>query len=210
MDTIIQTKNLSFMNSISYQDISIPIGITNFLSGKSGSGKSTLLKLINATISPSSGTILYNGTDINNIDTLTLRRELLLASQEPFLFDGTIRQNFDFFYDFRDNVCINEEGMKHFLNICCAPFTLDTLCNNLSGGERQRVFMAICLSFMPKLLMLDEPTAALDEATSIQFFKQVKNFCTSQHITLLVISHTPLLIETFADNIITLDKEVSL
>ena len=41
MDTIIQTKNLSFMNSISYQDISIPIGITNFLSGKSGSGKST-------------------------------------------------------------------------------------------------------------------------------------------------------------------------
>ena len=136
MDTIIQTKNLSFMNSISYQDISIPIGITNFLSGKSGSGKSTLLKLINATISPSSGTILYNGTDINNIDTLTLRRELLLASQEPFLFDGTIRQNFDFFYDFRDNVCINEEGMKHFLNICCAPFTLDTLCNNLSGGER--------------------------------------------------------------------------
>lgn len=203
---IIKTENLQFMNILNYADINIPTNNFTFLQGRSGSGKSTLLKLINATTSPSAGRILYNGKDINEFDTIDLRRDLLLASQDPFLFEGTIRDNFKAFYDFRDNVCITEKGMMTFLEICCAPFSLDTSCNILSGGERQRVFMAICLSFMPKMLMLDEPTAALDHDTAVRFFRQMKDFCKQSQISLLAICHSADLIKEFADHVIILGE----
>lgn len=206
MQPFIKISGLVFMDKLKYPELIIPQYKTSFLAGASGSGKSTLFKLINATLSPSSGTIEYNGTDTATMDTIGLRRELLLASQDAYLFEGTIKQNFEMYYAFRDNLCITEAGMRKYLYLCCVDFALDTPCKNLSGGEKQRVFMAICMSFTPKLLMLDEPTAALDEKTARRFFGQVKAYCAYEQITLAVICHSPLLIEEFADNILTLGE----
>lgn len=207
MDTLFQLTNLKFKDFLTYPDLTIKRERVTFISGESGCGKSTLFRLLNATLTPSAGTIEFCGTNISEINTITLRREVLLASQEVFLFEGTIQENFEQYYRCRNQSCISETKMRDYLSICCAEFSLDSNCATLSGGERQRVFLAICLSFLPKVLLLDEPTAALDEATSQCLFSKLKLFCLEHQITLLVICHTANLTELYADHVIVLQKK---
>ena len=204
MNAILSVSGLQFRDLIAYPPIEIKPAVATFLTGESGSGKSTLLKLLNATAVPSAGVILYEGSDVEGMDTLRLRREVVLAAQNVFLFDGTIRQNFHQFYDFRDEPPIGEADMKWVLALCCADFPPEARCETLSGGERQRVFLAIHLSLKPKVLMLDEPTSALDEATSFKFFSNVKAWCAENGTTLIAVSHDQKLVDAFADEVIHL------
>lgn len=204
MNAILSATGLKFLDLIAYPPIEINPAKATFLTGESGSGKSTLLKLLNATAAPSAGVILYEGSDVEGLDTVKLRREVVLAAQGVFLFDGTIRQNFDQFHDFRDEPPIGEEEIKRCLALCCAEFPPETRCETLSGGERQRVFLAIHLSFKPKVLMLDEPTSALDEATAFRLLTNVKAWCAENGTTLVAISHDQKLVEAFADEVIRL------
>lgn len=152
---------------------------------------------------------MYEGCDILGMDTVGLRREVLLASQNVFLFDGTIRENFEQFYDYRDEQCPGEAGISGYLALCCADFPPDARCETLSGGEKQRVFLAIHLSLSPKVLMLDEPTSALDEATAGRLFSQIKAHCAEKGITLVVVCHDRKLVDAYADQVIALEKKVS-
>jgi putative ABC transport system ATP-binding protein len=206
METIFTISDLSFLDFIAYPPLTIECGKATFICGESGCGKSTLLRLLNATLSPSSGQILYKGNSIASMNTITLRREVLLVAQAVYLFDGTIRENFEQFYNYCEKPCISEEKMKAYLLLSCADFSLNASCETMSGGERQRVFLAICISFLPEVLMLDEPTSALDEATSDRLFTQLKEFCKNNHITLITVCHNQNLTDTFADCIITLEK----
>lgn len=203
---ILHTKNLSFNELINYKDIQIYKNKVNFIVGKSGTGKSTLLRLFNGSLSPSKGNIFYLQKDINEIDTIQLRQEILLISQTVFLFDGSIRENFKQYYDFRDMAPPSKEEMKYFLDICCVPFSLDSDCTTMSGGEKQRVYIAIFLSFKPKILMLDEPTSALDKENSANVMKNVLSYCTEHGITVVVVSHDSNITEIFADNILEIGR----
>lgn len=205
---ILETKNLSFNELIDYNDIQIEKSKSNFIVGKSGTGKSTLLKLFNGTLSPSSGNIFYSGKDINEIDTILLRQEILLISQTVYLFDSSIKENFKEYYNYRDISCPSHEEMKYFLDLCSVPFSIDSNCTTMSGGERQRIYIAIFLSFKPKVLMLDEPTSALDKQTGITVMKNVLDYCKENEITVVAVSHDASLTEKFAENIITVGEEV--
>lgn len=205
MDAFIQTTALRCFDRLCYPPLTIQQGGLTALLGESGSGKSSLLRLFNGTISPQEGSIRYQGQEIAALDSIALRRDLLLASQEVYLFDGTIADNFAAYWAAREQPCPDEAAQRRYLSLCCADFSLDSLCQTLSGGERQRVFLAICLSFLPKLLMLDEPTAALDEATATRFLEQLKAFAREEGMTLLVICHNEALMRRFADHSIRLD-----
>jgi putative ABC transport system ATP-binding protein len=209
MNPVIKISNLTYKTLLSYPDMSIPLGTVSFISGESGSGKSTLLKLLNGTLSPTSGTIEYIGLHGDKQDSISLRQQVLLASQDVYLFDASIKENFMEYYRYRELPFITETQMRDYLSVCCADFLLDANCGTLSGGERQRVFIAICLSFLPKVLMLDEPTSALDEVTSLRFFTQLIAFCKEKNITLLVISHNPRLVSQFAEQSIFLEKKAA-
>jgi putative ABC transport system ATP-binding protein len=191
---------------IRYPDIKIPKGKTTFIHGPSGCGKSTLLKLINGTISPDSGEIVFNGNNIDDIDTIKLRRDILLVSQSVFLFSGTIEENFKKYYEYRDQETPSKEHMEKFLQICRAEFPLETRCETMSGGERQRVYIAIFLSFMPEVLMLDEPTSALDNTSSDIIMSNIKNFSDDNDMTTIVVSHYLPLAQKYGDNIIALER----
>lgn len=208
MNYIFELDKVSFKNIIKYPELKIEGIKTTFITGKSGCGKSTLLKLLNCTLSPSSGEIYYNTTNIKTINTIKLRREVLLVSQSIYLFDESIEKNFENYYNFIDLDKPSNEMMTKFLRLCCLDYSLNTNCSLMSGGERQRVFLAISLSFMPKVLMLDEPTSALDSTTSYEVFKNIKTFCIENNISLICISHDNLLTNKFADNVINLEKEI--
>ena len=131
----------------------------------------------------------------------------LHAKLQVFLFDGTIRENFDLFYDMREEKQPLDEDVQRFLSICCADFPLSANCATLSGGERQRVFLAIFLSAMPKVLLLDEQTAALDEQTSETLLHNLKQFCSQNNISVVCVCHNGELVRRFADQEIRLGEE---
>lgn len=206
-DFILETKDLSFNEIINYKDIQIIKNKANFIVGKSGTGKSTLLRLFNGTLSPSNGIIYFLGKNSNEIDTVELRQGVLLISQSVYLFDVSIKENFEQFYNYRDLTPPTEEEMKYFLDLCCVPFPLENNCTNMSGGERQRIYIAIFLSFKPKVLMLDEPTSALDKQNSNNVMENVISYCKKNEITVVVVSHDASITERFADKVITIGEE---
>ncbi|QEV09788.1 ABC transporter ATP-binding protein [Streptomyces prasinus] len=143
-------------------------GETVALVGASGAGKSTVLNLVTGFIRPTSGRLLLDGTDMNDLDLRTYRRFLSVVPQESILFDGTVRENVAYGMDEAD-----EESVRSALRDANAlefvdrlPQGLDTLVGErgarLSGGQRQRIAIARALIRDPRVLVLDEATSALD------------------------------------------------
>ncbi|MDU7330857.1 MAG: ABC transporter ATP-binding protein [Finegoldia magna] len=201
---ILRFENVKFIKE--YDDFSIDKNEVVFVVGKSGSGKSTLLKLINNTLQMKSGRIFYKDENILNIKPVELRKNIIMTSQENFLFDMTIRENFHEFYKLRDLEELTDEEITKFLKITNFDVDLNLNVDKLSGGEKQRVFLAIALSLDPEVLLLDEPTSALDNKTAFDMMKNIVNYCKHNDITLVVVSHARQLIDEFADKIIDLGE----
>lgn len=199
---ILRFENVKFIKE--YDDFSIDKNEVVFVVGKSGSGKSTLLKLINNTLQMKSGRIFYKDENILNIKPVELRKNIIMTSQENFLFDMTIRENFHEFYKLRDLEELTDEEITKFLKITNFDVDLNLNVEKLSGGEKQRVFLAIALSLDPEVLLLDEPTSALDNKTAFDMMKNIVDYCKHNDITLVVVTHARQLVDEFADKIIDL------
>lgn len=199
---ILRFENVKFIKK--YDDFTINKNEIVFVVGKSGSGKSTLLKLINNTIQMKSGKIFYKDTNILNIKPVELRRNIMMTSQENFLFDMTIKENFHEFYKLRDLENLTDDEIVKFLKIADFDVDLNLDVEKLSGGEKQRVFLAIVLSMRPAVLLLDEPTSALDSNTAFNMMKNIVDYCKHNDITLVVVSHARNLVDEFADKTIDL------
>ncbi|KAJ3670706.1 hypothetical protein LUZ60_008132 [Juncus effusus] len=149
--------------------LSIPSGKTVALVGESGSGKSTVIALLERFYDPDSGTILLDGIEINKLKVSWLREQMGLVSQEPVLFDDTIRANISYGKQGE----ITEEELIEVAKasnahefISSLPQGYDTYVGErgiqLSGGQKQRVAIARAILKNPKVLLLDEATSALD------------------------------------------------
>lgn len=201
------SENLCYKGIISYPETKIYENKFTFITGESGCGKSSYLKLLNASSSPTSGDIFYNDKNIKEMSILNYRKEVLLVPQEVFLFDATIIENFNIYRKYSERPPLRQTEAEKFLNICCAGFDQSSSCLTLSGGERQRVFLSIFLSCMPKVILLDEPTAALDEKTSITLMDNLKQFCSDKKITAVIVCHNNDLVNKYADDVIRFGKE---
>ena len=199
---ILRFENVKFIKE--YDDFTINKNEIVFIVGKSGSGKSTLLKLINNTLQMKSGSIFYKDTNILNIKPVELRRNIMMTSQENFLFDKTIKENFHEFYKLRDLENLTDDEIVKFLKIADFDVDVNLDVEKLSGGEKQRVFLAIALSMKPAVLLLDEPTSALDSNTAFNMMKNIVDYCKHNDITLVVVSHARNLVDEFADKTIDL------
>ena len=199
---ILRFENVKFIRQ--YDDFTINKNEIVFIVGKSGSGKSTLLKLINNTLQMKSGRIFYKDTNILNIKPVELRRNIMMTSQENFLFDMTIKENFHEFYKLRDLENLTDDEIVKFLKIADFDVDVNLDVEKLSGGEKQRVFLAIALSMRPAVLLLDEPTSALDSNTAFDMMKNIVDYCKHNDITLVVVSHARNLVDEFADKTIDL------
>lgn len=203
---ILGIRSLNFKNKIFYKDADIEKGQIVFLRGPSGSGKSTLLRLINATLPLEEGSILYKDKDIREIDTISLRREIILAGQSVYLFPGSIKDNFKKYHYYRESRMPSDEEISKLLKVCCLDFDIDTICDNFSGGEKQRVFISLALSFKPVVLLLDEPTSALDNTTADRLMHNLVKHCKLNEMTLVVVSHDKAITEKYAEAIIDIGE----
>ena len=153
-----------------------------------------------------SGSIFYKDTNILNIKPVELRRNIMMTSQENFLFDKTIKENFHEFYKLRDLENLTDDEIVKFLKIADFDVDVNLDVEKLSGGEKQRVFLAIALSMRPAVLLLDEPTSALDNKTAFDMMENIVDYCKHNDITLVVVSHARQLVDEFADKIIDLGE----
>ena len=174
-------------------DVSTSIGTGQFVAivGRSGSGKSTLARLLLGMYRPSQGRILYDGEDLSRLEVHSVRRQVGIVPQSPFLFGDTIRKNIaiadqslpiERIVDAARVACIDEEIQQLALGY-------DTLLSDggasLAAGQRQRVALARALVHQPSILFLDEATSALDTLTERQLMRNLK----SLPCTRIVIAH---------------------
>ena len=151
-------------------DISLDIapGETVALVGPTGGGKSTIAKLIIRFYDPTAGMVTLDGNDLRHVTTASLRRQLGVVPQEPFLFAGTIRQNLIFARpdatDDEVDAAVARVGLTEM--IASLPHGLDTVVHErgqtLSTGERQLLALGRAFLAHPRILVLDEATSSLD------------------------------------------------
>jgi subfamily B ATP-binding cassette protein MsbA len=149
--------------------ITVPYGTTVALVGPSGAGKSTFVSLIPRFYDVKAGSIKIGGTDIRDFDVHSLRREIAIVSQSPFLFNNTIRYNLTYGCgdDITEEEMIQAAEKAYALDFINAlPNGFDTLIGErgtkLSGGQKQRLTIARAILSDPQILILDEATSALD------------------------------------------------
>ena len=168
-------------------------GKTTALVGPSGAGKSTIISLIPRFHDPSQGNILIDGQDIADITKTSLRQHLAYVSQQPYLFEGTIRDNIRYGRPEATDADVEEAAkLAHAHDFILAqPFGYDTPVGEngvtLSGGQRQRLSIARALVRDAPILLLDEATSALDNESEAAVQKALDTAMSGR--TVLVIAH---------------------
>ncbi len=156
--------------------------------GPSGSGKSSLLRMLNRLDEPTSGTVYLEGIDYRQIEPRMLRRKVGLVTQRPFLFPGTVERNLQYGPAQRGEVLSYETVADLLVKVGLPDYSSRDVAN-LSGGEAQRVSVARTLANSPLVLLLDEPTSSLDEASKIGIEALLRNIVTDQKLTCVIVTH---------------------
>ncbi|MBL8416746.1 MAG: type I secretion system permease/ATPase [Dechloromonas sp.] len=177
--------------------------------GRIGSGKTTLQKLLLGLYQPTEGAVLIDGVDLRQLDPADLRRNIGYVSQDPTLFYGTLRDNIAIGAPYADDAAIvaaaEIAGLTEFVNR--HPEGFDMLIGergeSLSGGQRQSVAIARAVLMDPPILLLDEPTSAMDFSSEQQFKQRLNAF--AGHKTVIVVTHRNSLLD-LATRIIVVDE----
>ena len=195
---------LASPEKIMLEDVSLSVeaGAHLTITGPSGSGKSSLLKLLAALVSPSSGRIVYQGRDLEDLDPVTYRREVSYCFQQPVLFGQTVRDNVAFPFEIRQIPFDQERVLTALARLDLGPEFLDKPIKDLSGGEKQRVALVRNLLFEPKVLLLDEVSSGLDEKTKHVLRTFLKDL-QQEGVTLIEVTHDQQEIEA-AEQLLTI------
>ncbi|MHC8327963.1 ABC transporter ATP-binding protein [Pseudomonas sp. LB1P83] len=178
----------------------IPYGLKVALSGGSGVGKSTLIDLLQRHHDPQSGRVLLGEVDLRELDLFQLRRRIAVVSQDIVLFRGSLADNLAYAVPDASREAIAEVARLAQLDslIESLPEGLDSPLGErgqqLSGGQKQRIAIARALLQDPLILVLDEATSAVDEATEREVIEAIDRLFAGR--TRILISHRP---STLAD-----------
>jgi ABC-type multidrug transport system fused ATPase/permease subunit len=188
--------------------LDIPAGRTVALIGRTGSGKTTLAALVPRFYDVTRGRVLVDGVDVREVERRSLRREIGVISQDPFLFSATIRDNIalgmpDAPQDAVEAAARAAQAHEFVLEL---PQGYDTVVGErgitLSGGQRQRLAIARALLIDPRILVLDDATASVDATTEAKIRSGLREVMRDR--TTIIIAHRLSTI-SLADEIVVLD-----
>jgi len=174
--------------------------------GPSGAGKTTLLRLLNRLEDPTAGVLWFHGTSYAQLSAITLRRRVAMVFQVPVIFPGSVR----------DNLCAALRLQRRDGEIDPADLTRALELAGLDGamlvrdaaalstGEKQRVCIARALMTQPEVLLLDEPTAALDPTAARRLIESVVHLSRTGGLTVIMVSHQPEHAQGFGGEVILL------
>jgi ATP-binding cassette subfamily C protein LapB len=161
--------------------------------GRVGSGKTTLQKLLLGLYQPTDGAVSIDGVDLRQLDPADLRRNIGYVAQDVTLFYGTLRDNISLGAPYADDAAIvaaaEAGGLTEFVNR--HPDGFDMMIgergDSLSGGQRQGVAIARAFLMDPPILLLDEPTSAMDFSSEQQFKERLRVL--AAHKTVIIVTH---------------------
>lgn len=212
LDGAITVEHLTF----SYAPLSPPLfhdfnlrvtpGMHCAIVGASGSGKSTCAKLLSGLYAPTQGRVLVDGRDVQTIPQSALATSLALVDQDIFLFAGTVRDNITLWDEHLSEAALWQAlEDAHIADEIKARGGLEAdvleAGRNFSGGQCQRLEIARALAINPKILILDEATAALDPINEKAIYDAIKK----RDCTLIIIAHRLSAVRD-ADHIIVLEQ----
>lgn len=177
--------------------------------GRNGSGKSTIARLIAGLYQPASGGVFADGTDIRQIDPADLRRNIGVMLQDTWLFSGSLRANIAIGAAYPSDEAVlraaKMAGVDDFASRHPQGYdmALGERGEGLSGGQRQSIALARALIDAPPILLLDEPTSAMDVQTEAGVIARMRSELADT--TLILITHKPSLLD-LVDRVIVVDQ----
>lgn len=206
--TLLELEGVSFEQGgkTILSDITFQVEQQDFIlvTGASGSGKSTLLKLCGHLISPTGGDIRYQGKDYTSYNPIELRQSIAYSFQSPYLFGSTVMDNITFPFTIRNVRFDRERAETLFSMFQMSAGYLDRDIRTLSGGEKQRIALIRSLIFLPRVLLLDEVTSALDQENA-EIVERVLLSLHQEGVTLLWITHNPEQSKSLANKMIKIE-----
>ena len=195
--------------ALSISELEIKPGERVAILGKTGAGKSTLLKLLSGQAQASKGKVIIDGVDMAHIDPTDVRRQVGYLSQVSRLFFGTLRQNLMLGHPHATDAeliqALRISGAIGMVQQDAA--SLDRLINEggrgLSGGQRQMVLLSRLIVRNPQIVLLDEPTASMDEQLEGWVIRQLQQWLTGR--TLVLVTHRPALLN-LVDRIVVMEN----
>jgi putative ABC transport system ATP-binding protein len=208
MDCLVMFRfdRVKFKSVLVIPELEIPSGKLSLITGPSGSGKSTLLKCLNKLYSPTEGRIFYKGEDLASLETVAHRRKVVMVPQNPSSLGETVREVLTAGFRYRDEPEPQTERLSEIMERFALSVKLDQLSHTLSGGELQRLALARAMLLESEVLLLDEPSSALDESAAHHLFAWLDEMVTQHHKTVVAVTHATRTAERFAHHRIKLSR----
>lgn len=195
------TKKYEKKTVLNIKDATLNLNGSTGIIGPNGAGKSTLVNILAGLIDPTTGLITYDGSSV------IPKKDMTLVFQKPYLISGSVEMNIRYPLRLRS---WSSEKIKARTDFLLEELGLTTLRSQktwkLSGGETQKVALARALSFQPKLLILDEPTANIDPGTTAEIEKMLKKVSLEADVKIIIITHNLVQAKRVCDNIIFMNK----
>lgn len=200
-------ENVKYKNILSIDRLTIEDNKITCIVGKSGGGKTTFLKLLNNMLEHDTGIIKFKNKEVAEYDPVELRRKVPMLPQKPVMFPGTIKDNFDMTLKYAEK---NNKTTKDYIDILetvgLRDQKIDKKAAKLSGGEKQRIALARVLLLDPDFLLLDEPSASLDQVTEELIIKMVVDYIKNKNGTLIMVTHSNRIAELYGEEIVTINN----